>query len=334
MRYFEGISTDSSFNLAMEQYVFDSMPRSESYFLLWQNAPSVIIGKYQNAYEEVSQTYVTEHGIPVIRRLSGGGAVYHDLGNINYTFITDGTLGEELSFAAFCEPLIRTLGQLGIRAETGGRNDVTIDGMKISGTAQYCRKGRIMHHGTILFDSDLSVMPRVLTPPAAKVTSKGVKSVKSRVTNIADHLSAPMAAETFRDVFRGEVFRGEALRGREAERGTFSDEDLRAIGEIRGGRYGTWEWNWGKSPEAAIVKERYIEGVGRVTAHLGVSEGRISEISFSGDFFGDGPSEELLGRLAGCAFEKTALTDALSGIRVGACFFGLSADELVRLLLS
>ena len=182
MIFIESDCHDPYFNLAMEQYVFDRLPREEDYFMLWPNENTIVVGKYQNTAAEVNASFVREHKIPVARRLSGGGAVYHDLGNINYTFITDAQKGSRLNFEKFCRPLVRVLQSLGVPAQVSGRNDVTIEGMKCSGSSQYIREGRIMHHGTILFDSDLDVLGKALIVPEDKIVSKGVASVRSRVT--------------------------------------------------------------------------------------------------------------------------------------------------------
>jgi lipoate-protein ligase A len=328
MRYIEGINNRSDFNLAMEQYVFDYMPRSDSYFLLWQNAPSVIIGKYQNAYEEVNNGYITEHNIPVIRRLSGGGAVYHDLGNINYTFIVDGNIKDKSDLDLFCEPLIATLAKFGIKAEISGRNDITIDGMKISGTARYNKENRIMHHGTILYDANLEIMPKILCPSKGKMASKGIKSVRSRVTNIKEYMDVQLPTKAFCDVYRQQVFDYS-----DVSEIKFTEQDLKNIEEIRRERYGSWEWNWGESPKSSIVKEEYIPDVGKIKVYMEIVDGKIKECSFYGDFFGQGPSSELIDRLIGCSLNKNDLLNALETTNVGSCFYNLSKVQLADFLI-
>ena len=186
--YLDLTTTDPHWNLALEQYVFDRLPRDRSYFLLWQNDRSVIIGKHQNTPAEIDLPYVEAQGIQVVRRLSGGGAVYHDLGNLNFTFITDGEGAGTLDFALFCRPVVRVLESFGVSAQISGRNDITVCGKKFSGNSQYTREGRVMHHGTILFDSDLDAVTRALRVDEEKIRSKGVPSVRSRVTNLKEHL--------------------------------------------------------------------------------------------------------------------------------------------------
>ena len=155
LSYLDLMTTDPSYNLAMEQYVFDCLPRDRMYFMLWQNDNAIIVGKYQNTIAEINEEAVRERGIRVVRRLSGGGAVYHDMGNLNFTFITDVGESNALDLKLFCEPVVRTLATLGVKAEVNGRNDITIDGKKFSGNSQYIRQGRVMHHGTIIFPYSL-----------------------------------------------------------------------------------------------------------------------------------------------------------------------------------
>ena len=327
MIYLESRDTRSDFNLALEQYVFENMPVNESYFMLWQNSPAVIVGKYQNTLEEINAAYVREHNIRVTRRLSGGGAVYHDLGNINYTYIVDGTLEGNISMEMFCNPLIKTLGELGIKAELTGRNDVTINGQKISGNAQYSRKGRIMHHGTILYDSDLSVLQKVLNVSKDKIQSKGIKSVRSRVTNIREHMTDPVSLEKFWNILRQHMCEGNVEHYR------WSQKDMEKVEEIRKNRYALWEWTWGNSPACSIRKERRVEGCGTLQVYLDINRGRIDNCHFCGDFFGEGPSEELYRALKGCALEYSEMKRALADVDINQCFYHLPKEKLVEILI-
>lgn len=327
MIYLESRDTRSDFNLALEQYVFENMPVNQSYFMLWQNSPAVIVGKYQNTIEEINAAYVREHNIRVTRRLSGGGAVYHDLGNINYTYIVDGTLEGNMNMAMFCNPLIKTLRELGIKAELTGRNDVTINGQKISGNAQYSRKGRIMHHGTILFDSDLSVLQKVLNVSKDKIQSKGIKSVRSRVTNIREHMTDPVSLEKFWNILRQHMCEGNVEHYR------WSQKDMEKVEEIRKNRYALWEWNWGNSPACSIRKERRVEGCGTLQVYLNINRGRIDNCHFCGDFFGEGPSEELYTALKGCALEYYEIERALADVDINQCFYHLPKEKLIEILV-
>ena len=207
LSYLDLTTTDPSYNLAMEQYVFDCLPRDRMYFMLWQNDNAIIVGKYQNTLSEINLEAVERRGIRVVRRLSGGGAVYHDMGNLNFTFITDAASGTALDMNLFCQPVVRTLAALGVHAEVNGRNDITIDGKKFSGNSQYLRQGRVMHHGTIMFNSDLSVVSEALQVDPTKFQTKGVRSVRSRVTNVADHLDRPVSLPEFRRILLENILR-------------------------------------------------------------------------------------------------------------------------------
>ena len=250
-------TTDPAFNLAAEQYVFENLPKDRNYFMLWQNDNAVIIGKYQNTLAEINQPYVEAHKIKVVRRLSGGGAVYHDLGNLNYTYITDAGELETLNMRVFCEPIVKALAEFGVTAEINGRNDMTIHGKKFSGNAQYIRHGRVMHHGTLLYNSDLSAVGKALQVDPEKIRAKGMESVRSRVTNIRRYLKEDVPLFAFREMLLSFI-----RRGTESEEYAFSEKDLREIERIKQERYDTWEWNYGKSPECSILKSAREEGCG------------------------------------------------------------------------
>ena len=175
MNYLDLTTTDPAFNLAVEEYVFEQLPRDRMYVMLWQNDNAIIIGKHQNTLAEINEAYVKEKNIRVVRRLSGGGAVYHDMGNLNFTVIADAD-GDNLDFGRFCRIVVRALARMGVEAQINGRNDMTIDGKKFSGNAQYLRQGRVMHHGTILFDSDGAVLANALQVDEEKIRAKGVKT--------------------------------------------------------------------------------------------------------------------------------------------------------------
>ena len=329
LSYLDLTTTDPAFNLAAEQYVFDALPRDRAYFMLWQNDNAIIVGKYQNTFAEINDAYVKEHGIRVVRRLSGGGAVYHDLGNLNFTFIADAGTLSTLNFTIFCEPVIRTLAKFGVTAEVNGRNDMTIDGRKFSGNSQYLKQGRIMHHGTILFDSDLSVVSNALQVDESKFQSKASKSVRSRVTNVAAYLPAPVSLPEFRSALLADI--AQSVGG---EAYTFSASDLAAIEKLRAERYGTWEWNYGFSPACTIERRARIEGCGTVEVRIGVSGGHISEMHFYGDFFSVSEPEQLSARFVGLSPDAQGYKKALQGIDVSQYIVGLTNEALMQLLCS
>ena len=327
MRYLESPCHDPRWNLALEQYIFDHADRSHGYLMLWQNENTIVVGKYQNTVAEINNEYVREKDITVVRRLSGGGAVYHDLGNLNFTFIVDASDVERINFRMFCEPIMRALATFGVTAELSGRNDITVDGKKISGNAQYLKEGRVMHHGTILFDTDSSIIGNALHVDREKLASKGVKSVVSRVTNLRAHLPEGTTLEDFKTRLVEELGKSEAM-----EKMTLSDEALARIEEIKKERYDTWEWNYGRSPGYTDSHRRRIEGVGTVEAALTVKNEVICEIRFFGDFFAEGEVSELENALVGCRREKGALMEKLAEIDCGAYIRGLAAEDLAALL--
>ncbi|NLO71508.1 MAG: lipoate--protein ligase family protein, partial [Porphyromonadaceae bacterium] len=199
MIYIVNKSNKPDYNIALEEYCFKKLVDQDKVFILWINEPAIIVGKHQNTAEEINAEFVKKNGIHVIRRISGGGAVYHDLNNLNYTIISNEEKGADFDFKTFSEPVISTLAELGVKAEFTGRNDIVIDGKKISGNAQAYIKGRVMHHGCLLFDTDLSVLSKALEVSKDKIESRGVKSVRSVVDNILPHLKDKISVDEFAD---------------------------------------------------------------------------------------------------------------------------------------
>lgn len=315
-------SLDPAFNLALEEYVFSCMPRDKEYLILWQNDNAVIIGRHQNTLAEIDESFVRQQGIRVVRRLSGGGAVYHDLGNLNFSFIMDAQ-GSQVDLERFCLRIALALGALGLDARVDGRNDILAQGCKISGNAQYIKEGRVMHHGTLLFDSDLSVLSKALKPDPEKIKAKGVKSVRSRVANIRSLLKQDMTLPQFR------THLARHLLGADGVRYELTEQDLAAIEAIRTQRYGTWEWNYGASPRCDVERSARIEGVGSVRAHLVLDRGRIGDVTFTGDFFSTADPALLANTLRGRPLTRQALEDVDPGLYIS----GMTADALCQLLL-
>lgn len=316
--FIKGQSRDPYFNLASEEYLLRH--REESFIYVWINSPAVIVGVNQNAAEEVDLGYAERNGIKVVRRQTGGGAVYHDENNICYTIIAEYDGGRD-NYRRFTEGIIGYLGTLGVKAEFSGRNDVCVGGQKISGNAQCVYKNRIMHHGTILFDTDMSALERVLRPHKFKVESKGIKSVRSRVTNISDHLSVPMTANKF--------FEGlSAYLGQGAEEYIFTEEDLTAIDELVRNKYSTFAWNIGSSPRASFLGEEKFP-FGLVQAHFDVENGRLRNVNISGDFFSLEEISGLNRALNGVLYDRGEILAALSGVEK----YIVGADEQAILSL-
>ena len=319
---------DPAWNLALEEYFFETTPPGQTCFILWQNHNTVVIGKNQNTLAEIDSEYVRSREIRVVRRLSGGGAVYHDDGNLNFTFITDAPEGGQIDLHRFCQPVAEALRSFGVPVEIGGRNDMTVDGKKFSGNAQYIRRGRVMHHGTLMFDSDLTVLQKALQVDREKIASKGILSVASRVTNLRPYLPEDVTLEQF----AGRLM--EAISGekrpplRELTAG-----DLEAIRHLKETRYDTWEWNYGYSPACAVTNSRRIEGCGRVRLELRVEEGKIRDLRITGDFFGNRDAEELAGVLEGCELRREAVLRRLREVPVEEYIHNLTPEGLVTLLM-
>ena len=326
MNYLNLTTTDPAFNLAVEEYVFDYLPKDRMYVMLWQNDNAIIIGKNQNTLAEINESYVKEQGIRVVRRLSGGGAVYHDMGNLNFTVIADAQ-GENLDFGRFCALVVKALQRVGVKAEINGRNDMTIDGKKFSGNAQYVRNGRIMHHGTILFDSNMSVLSGALQVDPSKIQAKGIKSVRSRVTNVRPYLPKDLTLSQFRAFLLESIL--EEFPGEKYE---LSEADIAAIAASKDRRYGTWEWNFGHSPACTVHKKQRFEGCGSVEAYISLDKGCIKEITFRGDFFAAEDPATLAQALAGCPLEENALAARLASIDISRYFMGLNAEKFIPLL--
>ena len=329
MYYIESADTDPYHNLALEQIAFDRLDRRHSYCMLWQNKNAIIIGRHQNTAAEINASFVRERGITVARRLSGGGAVYHDLGNLNFTFITSAGAQKGIDFAHFCKPIGQALGDLGVPAVLSGRNDMTVEGKKFSGNAQYIKEGRIMHHGTILYDSDLSILSQALSVSLDKVQSKGIRSVQSRVANIRPYMRIDMPMADFWAALKAAM-----LHAFDMEELALSAEDRAAAEALRDRRYAQWSWNYGASPAYTLRKLRRIEGCGTIEALLDLDQGGIiKNLLFYGDFFGTGDPQDLAGILAGHPLEYRALSEALKAIDVSSYFHAMTRDDFLLLLL-
>jgi len=327
MKYINWKETDPRINLAFEEYVFNQMDKNESYFLLWQNDNAVIVGKHQNTIEEVNQEYVKANDIKVVRRLSGGGAVYHDMGNLNFTFIVNDYGKEPFDFNFFTQPLVDALKSLGVNAEFNSRNDIAIDGKKFSGNSQYDKRGRILHHGTILFNSKLSTIQSALEVKQDKFKSKGIKSVKSRITNISEYLDQDYSLADFKNALLKFMFKDENLQEIFLE-----ENDLKAIETLKEDKYATWEWNYGRSPVYNLRKERKCD-FGLITILLQVEKGTIREIHFLGDYFGNGDIKELEALFVGIKLMEEALLPLLEEIEMESYINGLDSKTLIDLIL-
>lgn len=318
---------DPAVNLALEEYVLRSAQTDEDFLLFYINAPSIIIGRHQNTLEEINSSYVDQHGIHVVRRLSGGGAVYHDLGNLNFSFITNYHHDNFQNFRKFTEPVVRSLAKLGVSAELSGRNDILVDGCKVSGNAQYISKNRMVSHGTLLFNSDLSHVSEALHVQASKIASKGVKSVRSRVANISEFISQPLGIEKFRGHLLGTYFEGIT----EIPIYPLSAQDWEEVHRLAEERYRSWEWTYGHSPDFNVQKKQRFPS-GEIDARLNVQQSVIRSVKFYGDFFAETEPEVLERLLVGVRYRQEDIAHALQDVPIALYFSGLDLQTFIGFL--
>lgn len=326
-------NNDPRVNLAIETYLLKEMPLDEPILLFYINDPSIIIGRNQNTIEEINKEYVEEKGIHVVRRLSGGGAVYHDHGNLNFSFIMPDDGNSFRDFEKVTKPIIQALHELGVSgAELKGRNDLVIDGMKFSGNAMYATDGRMFAHGTLMFDSDIDEVVNALKVRKDKIESKGIKSIRSRVTNIKPFLPKEkqgMTTEEFRQDILLNIFGVDSVD--EVKTYELTAEDWEKINQISDEYYRNWGWNYGKSPSFNLER-RHRFPIGSIEVRMNVEDGLINEIKIYGDFFGLGEITDVEKKLTGINYEKQAIIEAVSAIDVKKYFGNIEKQEFVDLL--
>ena len=315
MKFLSNTSTDPYFNMAFDEYCLRQYDSEEPVFYLWRNRPSVIIGLNQNAYGEVNLGYIESHGILLARRVTGGGAVYHDLQNLNYSI-----LGRNVS----PEPVAEALRGFGVRAELGGRNDIFVDGRKVSGYARRVWHDRELIHGTLMFDVDLETLTEALNVSGSKLEAKGIASVHSRVANLKEYLPGFTSAVEF-GVALQSVLAGSDMELR------LSDTDIAAVRKLAEEKFSRWEWIYGQSKEASLVRRARL-ACGTVEAEITLEQGLVSSVRFSGDFLGDLPSDGLSAQLKGVRFDRASILEALGNCDVPSVFSGTDAEALTDLM--
>jgi lipoate---protein ligase len=319
--------TDPRINLAIEEYALKNLDINESYLLFYINEPSIIIGKNQNTIEEINTEYVESNGIHVVRRLSGGGAVYHDLGNLNFSFITKDDGESFHNFRKFTEPVVEALRKMGVNAELSGRNDLLAEGRKISGNAQFSTRGRMFSHGTLLFNSEMDSVVSALKVKKDKIESKGIKSIRSRVANISEFLQEPMSIEEFRLHLLKNIFSDVT----EIPEYVLTEEDWTKIHELSRERYQNWDWNYGKSPKFNLQHSHRFP-VGQIDVRLEVNKGTIENCKIYGDFFGVGDVSEIETLLIGQKYEKASLENALQQVNIQHYFGNITKEDFINLI--
>lgn len=327
MIYIENNSNNPYFNLALEEYIMKNF--TDNCFMLWINSPTVVCGRNQNTIEEVNVDYANKNNINIVRRMSGGGAVFHDLGNLNFTFIVNSEDYEVNDFQFFSKPIIDTLDKIGIKSEFSGRNDITINNMKFSGNSQYRIGNRILHHGTLLFKADLGKASNVLNVKDIKFQSKSVKSVKSRITNIYDHLKDKITIEEFREILSDNVMKN---KNNNSQVYNLTDEDIKSVEKLIEEKYSKWEWNFGVSPEYNFKKSIKTKG-GIIEINLDVSDGYIEEAKIFGDFFGNKNINDIESLIIGKRHTKEDILSVLENIKLDEYMHNVSLKELMDVVL-
>lgn len=321
---------DPYYNLALEEYALKELDVDDDFFILWQNENTVVIGRNQNTIEEINSKAIKERNVNVVRRMSGGGAVYHDLGNINYTFITKSDDDSKHNFKKFTRPIIDALDSLGITAEFTGRNDITIDDKKISGNAQYYYQNKMLHHGTILFNVDGNILREVLNVKKDKIESKGIKSVKSRVTSISEHLKKSMTSDELKDMLLKFILDTDDVSKKEY---VLSDRDISNIKKLAKEKYSTWEWVYGESPKFELSQSKRYKG-GNLDLRLNVKNGIIKEFKIFGDFFGKKEVSEVEKLIIGKKYEEGNIRELLKDIDFNDYFLNITLDEFLECMFT
>lgn len=325
MIFIDSTSYDPYYNLALEEHLFATLPEGEQCLMLWQNANTIVVGKNQNTLEEINQAFVEQSNIKVARRLSGGGAVYHDMGNLNFTIIADKENFQRFNFKMFVEPIINVLAQYNIKAEFTGRNDLVIEGKKFCGNSQYSKGKRVLHHGCIMLDSNLTNVKNALNVKKEKFESKSVKSVVSRVTTINANAKEPIKMDTFKEALKKYV-----VLDNQVKEYVITPEDEQLITRLQTEKYATWNWIYGNTRAFQIRNEKKFPW-GLLTVFLQVQKGSIAQIRLQGDYFGTYDVEVLEEILRGIPMNQGLIT-VLEQANVSDYIQGCTAQDLYELI--
>ncbi|MFB9770342.1 lipoate--protein ligase [Lactiplantibacillus modestisalitolerans] len=322
-------------NLATEQYLMNNVEFDEPLVLFYYEEPCIIVGRNQNTLEEINADYVREHNITVTRRLSGGGAVYQDLGNLCFSFVVDSDSQEFGDFKTFTRPIIEALHEMGATTATvSGRNDLLVDGKKFSGNAMYSKNGKTFSHGTLMLNVDLNVVPQALTVPTDKIASKGIKSVRSRVTNLRPFLAPEyqnITVPEFQEALLKKLFHVDDLAKIADKEYHVTPEQQKAIDKIYEDYYANWDWVYGKSPEFSVKRRKHFD-MGTIDARLLVTDGRIQNIKFFGDFFGSGDAQDVADALTGVKYDHETIAQTLATIDLNRYFTGIPRTDIIDLI--
>lgn len=328
MIYLEAKGNDPAYNTALELFAFNELAKKDNVFMLWINQPCIVVGKNQNTREEIDQHYCDENDIKIVRRISGGGAVYHDYNNLNYTIISNEDDEADFNFKSLSQPVIDTLAEMGVKAEFTGRNDLQIGDQKFCGNAQYIKGKRIMHHGCIMFDVDLSVLTKALTVSKDKYESKGKKSVRARVTNIKPHLEdQTLTVKDFMNTLRNFMDKKYHM-----EEYVLTKEDEKKVLAIKAEKNDSWDWVYGKNPEFTVQRKRKLP-TGKVEANINVINNVIENVKFYGDFFGVKDVVELAQKLQGIKYDRKSVEKVINSVNINEYFMGVTNEEAIDVLV-
>lgn len=325
MIYLESSSCDANFNFALETYAMNTLNIAEEYFIFWRTQPTLMIGQYQNALQEINIAFAKKNNINIVRRVTGGGTIYTDMEGWQFSFIYKNTQAKNIDFHTHTAPIINALQSIGIDAYQSGRNDLLIDGKKFSGNAQQIRGNQLLHHGSLLFNTNIDNLVKALCVDDEKIISKGIKSVRQRVTNIADYIDSEMSSTEFRDLMLKFLLQ-------DMETYTLTKEDIRRINQIKESQFDSWEWNFGKTPAFNISKEGRFDG-GKLVVHSFVKDGIIEDIHFYGDFFANDDINILRNILIGCRYEFADIEKILLEKQAVDFFCSISLENILGLII-
>lgn len=326
MKFLRNSETDPYYNMAFDEYCLENLAIDEPVFYLWQNRPAVIVGLNQEVNTEVNLDYLRQNNIVLARRVSGGGAVYHDWGNLNYT-IVGRSEDLERDYPEYAGLMMQALRKLGVQAELSGRNDILVEGKKVSGFAKRVSKNRLMVHGTLMYDVNLDVLTQSLNPPATKLQTKGIASVRSRVTNLREHLPEIKDIQDFKN--RLEKALSNDYADEEYKLSVSEIEDIRTLANEK---FGRWDWIYGRSPRATLTHSARLS-CGNIEIHLTLNENRIASCRFGGDFIGNLPTSDIEMRLIGVSYDVLSIEKCLSEIEVSDYFDGVKEADLIHLII-
>ncbi len=325
MVYLKSDSTDANFNFALEKYAIEELDIAKEYFMFWRTAPTLMVGRYQNTLAEINMPFAKANNINIVRRITGGGTIYTDENGWQFSFIVKQTGSKKIEFGTFTKPIIDALKSLGVNAYKSGRNDLVIDEKKISGNAQYIRKDVVLHHGSLLFDTDLEQLVRALNVADEKIISKGIASVRQRVTNIADYLEEKIDSTQFRDVMLKFLLK-------DMETYELTKNDIDRVKQIKQSFFDKWEWNFGNNPKFNITKEKRFAG-GKLMVQSFVEKGNITQINFYGDFFAKEGLSDLEKKLAGCLYKEDEIKKLLESENAEDYFYNITLEELLSCII-